>query len=148
MATPYLYTEEDGAKIGHHSGAHFLTIGQRKGLHVGGRPEPLFVIATDVERNIVYVGQGKQHPGLYRRALRILPEEMHWIRPDRALLEGEQARFRIRIRYRQPLQDGTLFVTSQGGYIVFDMPQRGVTAGQFAAWYDGEELIGSGVIHR
>ena len=115
---------------------------------MGGRPEPLFVIATDVERNIVYVGQGKQHPGLYRRALRILPEEMHWIRPDRALQEGEQDRFRIRIRYRQPLQDGTLFVTSRGGYIVFDTPQRGVTAGQFAAWYDGEELIGSGVIHR
>ena len=148
LAAPYIYSEEDGIKIGRHSGAHFLTIGQRKGLHVGGRPEPLFVIATDVERNIVYVGQGKQHPGLYRRALRILPEEMHWIRPDRALKEGEQARFRMRIRYRQPLQDGTLYVTPKGGYIGFDTPQRGVTAGQFAAWYDGDELIGSGVIHR
>ena len=115
---------------------------------MGGKPEPLFVIATDVEHNILYVGQGQDHPGLYRKALHIRPEEMHWIRPDRQLPAGTSARFSMRIRYRQPLQGGTLHVTPEGGYIVFDEPQRGVTAGQFAAWYDGEELIGSGVIDR
>ena len=147
-SAPYLYRPEDGILDGRHHGAHFFTIGQRKGLQVGGKPEPLFVIATDVQRNILYVGQGKQHPGLYRQALSILPEEIHWIRPDLAMTPGQCRRFRFRIRYRQPLQDGTLYITPQGGYILFDQPQRGVTAGQFAAWYDGEELIGSGVIHR
>ncbi len=147
-AAPYLYDPTDGTFEGQHHGAHFFTIGQRKGLQVGGKPEPLFVIATDVQRNILYVGQGQHHPGLYRRALFILPEEIHWIRPDLALTPGQCRRFRFRIRYRQPLQDGTLYITPQGGYILFDQPQRGVTAGQFAAWYDEEELIGSGVIHR
>lgn len=147
-AAPYLYDPTDGTLEGQHHGAHFFTIGQRKGLQVGGKPEPLFVIATDVQRNILYVGQGQHHPGLYRRALFILPEEIHWIRPDLALTPGQCRRFRFRIRYRQPLQDGTLYITPQGGYILFDQPQRGVTAGQFAAWYDNEELIGSGVIHR
>lgn len=147
LAAPYAYRETDGTCVGRHRGAHFFTIGQRKGLNVGGKPEPLFVIATDVERNVLYVGQGQRHPGLYQRGLRILPDEMHWVRPDRALQPGASARFRMRIRYRQPLQDGVLHVTPEGGYIVFDEPQRGVTAGQFASWYDGEELIGSGVIH-
>ena len=148
LAEPYRYTPEAGRQAGTHRGAHFFTIGQRKGLGVGGYAEPLFVIASDVEHNVLYVGMGQEHPGLYRRALRILPEEMHWIRPDRALQPGGRARFSMRIRYRQPLQGGVLHVTEQGGYIVFDRPQRGVTAGQFAAWYDGDELVGSGVIHR
>ena len=148
LAEPYRYTPEAGRQAGTHRGAHFFTIGQRKGLGVGGYAEPLFVIASDVEHNGLYVGMGQEHPGLYRRALRILPEEMHWIRPDRALQPGGSARFSMRIRYRQPLQGGVLHVTEQGGYIVFDRPQRGVTAGQFAAWYDGDELVGSGVIHR
>lgn len=148
LAEPYRYTPEAGRQAGTHRGAHFFTIGQRKGLGVGGYAEPLFVIASDVEHNVLYVGMGQKHPGLYRRALRILPEEMHWIRPDRALQPGGSARFSMRIRYRQPLQGGVLHVTEQGGYIVFDRPQRGVTAGQFAAWYDGDELVGSGVIHR
>ena len=148
LAEPYRYTPEAGRQAGTHRGAHFFTIGQRKGLGVGGYAEPLFVIASDVEHNVLYVGMGQEHPGLYRRALRILPEEMHWIRPDRALQPGGSARFSMRIRYRQPLQGGVLYVTEQGGYIVFDRPQRGVTAGQFAAWYDGDELVGSGVIHR
>ncbi len=143
---PFRYTPEDGRKVGEHTGAHFYTIGQRKGLNVGGRPEPLFIIATDTVRNVIYVGQGQSHPGLYRRGLHIRPEEMHWIRPDLALAPGASHRYGIRIRYRQPLQEGTLHVTPQGGYIVFDQPQRGVTPGQFAAWYDGDELIGSGVI--
>ena len=141
------FVDEQGHVLGRHRGIWHYTIGQRKGLNVGGKPEPLFVIATDVERNVLYVGQGQRHPGLYRRGLRILPDEMHWVRPDRALQPGASARFRMRIRYRQPLQDGVLHVTPEGGYIVFDEPQRGVTAGQFASWYDGEELIGSGVIH-
>lgn len=148
LAEPYRYTPETGRQAGTHRGAHFFTIGQRKGLGVGGYAEPLFVIASDVEHNVLYVGMGQEHPGLYRRALRILPEEMHWIRPDRALQPGGSARFSMRIRYRQPLQGGVLHVTEQGGYIVFDRPQRGVTAGQFAAWYDGDELVGSGAIHR
>jgi tRNA-specific 2-thiouridylase len=138
----------EGQKVGEHEGAHFYTIGQRKGLGVGGKAEPLFVIATDVERNIVYVGQGDSHPGLWRGELNILEEEIHWVRPDRAIPAGESERFSFRIRYRQPLQGGTLHHLPDGGgvHIVFDSPQRGVTPGQFAAWYDGDELIGSGVI--
>jgi tRNA-specific 2-thiouridylase len=145
---PAVYSPEDGAKVGEHNGAHFYTIGQRKGLGVGGKAEPLFVVATDVARNIIYVGQGELHPGLMRRALRIRPDEMHWVRPDLRLPEGGRRRYLLRIRYRQPLQGGELTVTTDGGLILFDTPQRGVTAGQFAAWYDGEELNGSGVIER
>ena len=115
LAEPYRYTPEAGRQAGTHRGAHFFTIGQRKGLGVGGYAEPLFVIASDVEHNVLYVGMGQEHPGLYRRALRILPEEMHWIRPDRALQPGGSARFSMRIRYRQPLQGGVLHVTEQGG---------------------------------
>lgn len=148
LAKPFIYNSNDGVKVGEHRGAHFFTIGQRKGINVGGKPEPLFVIATDVENNILYVGQGENHPGLYRRALNIRPDEMHWIRPDREMSTGGEYRYSFRIRYRQPLQDGKLLVTPRGGYILFDKPQRGVTAGQFAAWYDGEELVGSGVIDQ
>lgn len=145
---PYVYTPADGRKVAEHKGAHFYTIGQRKGLAIGGTPEPLFVIATDVVRNVIYVGMGDGHPGLYRRALHILPEEMHWVNPDRAVAPGTSRRFAFRIRYRQPLQQGELRVTDRGGYILFDEPQRGITPGQFAAWYDGDELVGSGVIDR
>lgn len=146
MARPYHYTPYDGKKVGVHNGAHYYTIGQRKGLGVSGRPEPLFIIATDTVTNTVYVGQGQEHPGLYRRALRILPEEVHWVSPDRRLAEGESRRFSMRIRYRQPLQAGVLHMCADGAYMVFDVPQRGITPGQFAAWYDGDELVGSGVI--
>lgn len=146
MARPYHYTPYDGKKIGVHNGAHYYTIGQRKGLGVSGRPEPLFIIATDTVTNTVYVGQGQEHPGLYRRALRILPEEVHWVSPDRRLSEGESRRFSMRIRYRQPLQAGVLHMCADGAYMVFDVPQRGITPGQFAVWYDGDELVGSGVI--
>jgi tRNA-specific 2-thiouridylase len=144
-AHAYTYTPADGKVIGRHDGAHFYTIGQRRGLAVGGHAEPLFVIATDVERNIVYVGEGQSHPGLFRRALQL--EDMHWIRPSCKLKferEGNQKHTRVRIRYRQPLQNAVL----EDGLIVFDTPQRGITAGQFAAWYDGDELVGSGVIAR
>ncbi len=147
-AEPILYHPSDGMKVGEHNGAHFFTIGQRKGLQVGGKPEPLFVIATDIPNNVIYVGQGDDHPGLYRSVLNIRPDEVHWVRPDLALSAGQSAAFDVRIRYRQPLQRATLTMTSDGAYIRFEKPQRGVTAGQFAAWYSGEELIGSGVIDR
>lgn len=146
LAAPYRYTVRDGKKIGEHNGAHFYTIGQRKGLGIGGRKESLFVLATDVEQNAIFVGEGDSHPGLYRRALRITPEEIHWINPLRMLREGQHHRFEVRIRYRQPLQGAELFIRPDGAYLLFDEPQRGITPGQFAAWYDGDELVGSGVI--
>lgn len=148
MSSPWMYTKEDGTWVGKHQGAHFFTVGQRKGLNVGGKDEPLFVISTDVENNRVYVGQGQSHPGLYRRGLKILPKEIHWIREEVAMKPREKRRYQVRIRYRQPLQQATLHMTDGGMYIVFQKLQRGIAAGQFAAWYDGKELIGSGVIHR
>lgn len=148
IAEPYVYSAEDGVKVGEHNGAHYYTIGQRKGLNVGGKPEPLFIISTDVENNIIYTGQGHDHPGLLRRGLFMRADEMHWIRPDMALEDGARREFSVRIRYRQPLQKAVLHKMPEGGYIVFDEPQRGITAGQFAAWYDGDELVGSGVIDR
>ncbi len=144
---PWLYHKEDGQWTGKHQGAHFFTVGQRKGLNVGGKDEPLFVIATDVQSNRIYVGQGAAHPGLYRSGLKIIPEEIHWIRKDLAMKSGESQDYLVRIRYRQPLQKATLNCTDEGIYITFQEPQRGVAPGQFAAWYDDRELIGSGVIH-
>ena len=141
---PWRYTVRDGKKIGEHGGAHFYTIGQRKGLGIGGRKESLFILATDTVQNVIYVGEGDSHPGLWRQALR--PREIHWVNPARTMPAGHSARFSVRIRYRQPLQEATLFVRDQGGYILFDAPQRGITPGQFAAWYDGDELVGSGII--
>ena len=148
LAEPWRYTVRDGKKIGEHKGAHFYTIGQRKGLGIGGRKESLFIIGTDVAQNVIYVGEGDNHPGLHRKALKIKPEEIHWVNPSRKLKVGESARFAVRIRYRQPLQQATLFVREEGAYLLFDEAQRGIAAGQFAAWYDGEELVGSGVIER
>ncbi len=148
LCSPWTYTREDGTWVGKHQGAHFFTVGQRKGLNVGGKEEPLFVISTDVEQNRIYVGQGQSHPGLYRPGLFVLPEEIHWIRRDLALKPGQSGVYRVRIRYRQPLQDAVLHRSEKGLYIVFREPQRGVASGQFAAWYTGKELLGSGVIHR
>ncbi len=146
LAQPWSYTVRDGKKIGEHNGAHFYTIGQRKGLGIGGRKESLFILATDVHENVIYVGEGDSHPGLWRSALRMLPDEIHWVDPLGALQVGDNRHFEVRIRYRQPLQGATLYLRAEGGYLLFDQPQRGITAGQFAAWYDGEELVGSGVI--
>ena len=148
LAEPWRYTVRDGKKIGEHNGAHFYTIGQRTGLGIGGRKESLFVLATDVAENVIYVGEGDSHPGLYRRALFIRREELHWVDPTRRLTSGGRERFSIRIRYRQPLQAGELILRDEGAYILFDEPQRGIAPGQFAAWYDGDELVGSGVIDR
>lgn len=146
MAEPYRYTVRDGKKIGTHNGAHFYTIGQRKGLGIGGRKESLFIIGTDVESNTIYVGEGDSHPGLYRRALRIERSEMHWLDEREALAVGESRRYEVRIRYRQPLQGATILMRDDAAFIVFDEPQRGIAAGQFAAWYEGDRVVGSGVI--
>lgn len=146
LSKPYTYKLSNGKVVGEHQGAHFFTIGQRKGLNVGGKAEPLFVIATDIENNIVYVGMGQSHPGLYRSGLSMNPNEVHWVRPDLALPAGQSLQVLARIRYRQPLQKATLYHTDNAYYLIFDTPQRGVTAGQFAAWYIDDELIGSGVI--
>lgn len=144
---PYDLSPEVGNVVGEHNGAHYYTIGQRKGLNMGGFPKPMFVIGTDIELNVIYMGQGEDHPGLYRRGLFIPQEDEHWVRPDLTLKEGESQKYKVRIRYRQPLEDAELIKAKEGIYIVFDHAQRGVAPGQFAAWYAGEELIGSGVIH-
>ncbi|MBR5850386.1 MAG: tRNA 2-thiouridine(34) synthase MnmA [Alistipes sp.] len=146
LAEPWHFTVRDGKKIGTHNGAHFYTIGQRKGLGIGGRKESLFILATDVAENVIYVGEGDHHRGLWRSALKINANEMHWIDPDHEIGVGEKARFSVRIRYRQPLQQATLYRFEEACYLLFDEPQRGITAGQFAAWYNGEELVGSGTI--
>ncbi len=146
LAEPWHFTVRDGKKIGEHNGAHFYTVGQRKGLGIGGRKEPLFILATDVEANAIYVGEGDAHPGLWRPALRLEPRELHWIDPAQALAVGESRRFQVRIRYRQPLQEATMYVREGGAYLLFDEPQRGIAAGQFAVCYAGDELVGSGVI--
>ncbi|MCA1756416.1 MAG: tRNA 2-thiouridine(34) synthase MnmA [Bacteroidales bacterium] len=146
MSTPYDYNPSSGKTIGKHQGAHFFTVGQRKGLNIGGHKEPLFIIGTDTEHNIVYTGEGKDHPGLYRKALFIRREEVHWIRPDLAPGTCETMDADVRIRYRQPLEKGRLFMREEGLYIIFEQNQRGIAPGQFAAWYTGDELTGSGVI--
>ncbi len=149
MSLPFKYTPSDGVKVGEHNGAHFYTIGQRKGLNVGGKPLPLFVIAIDVDTNTVYVGQGDKHRGLLRRALRMNENEVHWIREDLAMKVGDKRRYELRIRYRQPLQKGELICQDGVSYIYFDEYQKSITAGQFASWYSEEgELIGSGVIDK
>ncbi len=148
LAQPYTFSPADGKVVGQHNGAHFFTVGQRKGLGVGGHVESLFVVATDVESNIVYVGEGHEHAALNRPALFIKKEEVHWVRPDLHMSAGEERSYLVRIRYRQPLQKATLYCRREGIYVVFDEPQRGITPGQFAAWYDGEELLGSGVINQ
>ncbi|MFP4047313.1 MAG: tRNA 2-thiouridine(34) synthase MnmA [Bacteroidales bacterium] len=142
----YDFSEIGGEKTGEHKGAHFYTIGQRKGLNIGGTKEPLYVVGTDTEKNIIYVGEGSNHPALYRKGLFIKHEDIHWIRPDLAMKKGEQRTFDIRIRYRQNLQKGIIERKEEGIYITFEKAQRGVTPGQFAAWYNDDELIGSGVI--
>ena len=140
LATPFLFQPADGRMVGKHNGAHFFTIGQRKGLHVGGMVEPLFVIGIDVENNMVYVGQGDRHPGLFHSALFVDAADIHWIRPDLEMCAGDARRMSVRVRYRQPLQDATLYRFPEGLYILFDQAQRGITPGQFAAWYSESEL--------
>ncbi len=135
-----------GKEAGEHRGAHYYTVGQRKGLNIGGKALPLFVLGIDVEKNIVYVGQGHDHPGLNRKGLFIRSDEIHWVRPDLELSTGETRKCLVRIRYRQELQDATLFMQPPGLFIVFEQLQRGIAPGQFAAWYYDDEVVGSGVI--
>jgi tRNA-specific 2-thiouridylase len=144
---PWPLKADHGTVVGSHPGAHFFTVGQRKGLLVGGKPLPLFVLATDVAENIVYVGQGEDHPGLYRPCVWMMPGEVHWVRPDLALQPGESLEVSARIRYRQALVPARLTAEESGLALVPTAPFKSVAPGQFAAWYLGDELIGSGIIH-
>ncbi|EZH71683.1 thiouridylase [Aquimarina atlantica] len=146
LSNKYTYDINDGKVVGKHQGAHYYTKGQRKGLAVGGTPEPLFVIETDVETNTIYTGQGKRHPGLYRKALFIAIEELHWVRDDLKLMIDEELEVMARIRYRQPLEKAILYRVDSGVYVVFENDQSAITEGQFVAWYIEDELVGSGVI--
>ncbi len=142
----YTYTINSGKAVGKHQGAHYFTKGQRKGLAVGGTQEPLFVIETDVNKNIIYAGEGKQHPGLYRKVLFVNNIDLHWIREDLALTNGNSMEVLARIRYRQPLEKATLYQTKEGMYVAFQNPQSAIQEGQFVAWHLNDELLGSGVI--
>lgn len=148
ISRPYALSPEMGAVVGEHNGAHYYTIGQRKGLNIGGFAKPLFVIGTDTKQNVIYMGQGEDHPGLYRNGLFIHLKDEHWIRTDLQLQVGASREYQVRIRYRQPLENAKLIKRERGTYIIFDKPQRGVAPGQFAAWYQNDELIGSGVISQ
>ncbi|MFV7234168.1 MULTISPECIES: tRNA 2-thiouridine(34) synthase MnmA [Flavobacterium] len=140
------YTPEMGKVVGKHQGAHYFTIGQRKGLNVGGTTDPLFIIATNVVTNTIYTGLTSQHPGLFRKSLFIEKSEVHWIRKDLALANGQTMEIMARIRYRQPLQKAVVHQFENGMYVAFDEPQSAITEGQFVAWYLEDELVGSGVI--
>ena len=140
------YQKVDGKVIGKHQGAQFFTIGQSKGLGIGGHKESCFIIDRDMENNILFVGEGKNFPGLYRKALKINNDEVHWVREDLRLKNGESMKIKARIRYRQPLEDAVLYQYKEGFFIEFENPQSAIAEGQFAAWYQGEELLGSGVI--
>jgi tRNA-uridine 2-sulfurtransferase len=146
LTRPFIYSTSDGKKVGDHEGAHYYTIGQRKGLNVGGKPEPLFVIGIDTTENVVYVGQSEEHKGLHRKGLFIPQVDVHWLREDLKLNVGESAEYKGRIRYRQELVRLTLFQREEGMYVIFDTLMKGVTPGQFLAWYSDDELIGSGTI--
>ena len=140
------YNQEMGKIVGKHQGAHYFTIGQRKGLNVGGTTEPLFIIATNVETNTIYTGLGSQHPGLFKKGLFIEKSEVHWVREDLKLENGQTLEVKARIRYRQPLEKATLHQFQKGMYILFEEAQSAITEGQFVAWYLDDELVGSGVI--
>lgn len=146
LTKSFVYRPELGTVIGEHNGAHYYTIGQRKGLHIGGKPKPMFIIGTDTDTNVIYMGMGEDHPGLHRKGLFIVTADEHWVRTDLALKAGERKTYLARIRYRQKLEPCTLHKKEEGLYIIFDKPQKAITPGQFAAWYENDELIGSGVI--
>ena len=147
LSSPYSFSSGDGQEIGEHNGAYYYTVGQRKGLNIGGFRDPLFVLQTDVLNNIIYVGMGESHPALFKKALFVCSNEIHWIREDLKIDENETMQIEFRIRYRQPLQSGTLYRFKKGLYILFDKPISSVTAGQFVSWYINDELIGSGIIN-
>ena len=146
IGSEYNYTKKDGTKIGEHDGCHYYTIGQRKGLEIGGRKEPLFIIATNIKENIIFVGMGKDHPGLYRKDLKIKSNEVHWLINNHAIPINTQKNYLVRIRHRQKLQKAKLIREKDYLYILFREKQRGISKGQFATWYLNNELIGSGPI--
>ena len=146
LSQDYIYTPEVGEKIGEHNGAHYFTIGQRKGINVGGKVKPLFVIDTDTKTNTIYVGQGANHKGLFRPALKVPNKDIHWVRDDLRLNIEETLHVKSRIRYRQPLVEATLHQKKDAMYIIFEHDQRGIAPGQFVAWYLDDELLGSGII--
>ncbi len=146
LTKPYEFAPSDGKKVGEHQGAHYFTIGQRKGLGVGGTVEPLFVIEKDTDNNVIYTGQGENHPGLLRKGLFVPNNDVHWVRPDLELAIGESKSYQARIRYRQPLSPVEVFREEDGLFFIFEEHQKGIASGQFVAWYDGNELIGSGEI--
>jgi tRNA-specific 2-thiouridylase len=147
LCKPFEYSQDMGQEVAQHQGAHFYTIGQRKGLHIGGRPLPSFVIGTDTVNNLVFSGQTDEHPGLNRIALKLDDQQMNWINQSYAISEGQQLECLVRIRYRQQLRPATLIRKESGCYILFPEKERGITPGQFAAWYIEDELVGSGIIH-
>ena len=147
LSAPFSFSPDDGEEIGEHNGAYYYTVGQRKGLNIGGFSEPLFVLETDVSKNIIYVGMGESHPALFKRALFVSSNEIHWIREDLKINENQTMNIIFRIRYRQPLQSGTIYRFKKGLYILFDKPISSVTSGQFVSWYIDNELIGSGIIN-
>lgn len=146
LADQPVFKPEDGRVIGEHDGAHFYTVGQRKGLNIGGTTDPLFVIRTDVVENVVYVGKGASHPGLFGKALKLDQAGMHWVRPDLKPGEEEILNCRMRIRYRQPLQEGQIVLKNGIWYAFFKELQKAITPGQFLAVYQEDELVASGVI--
>ena len=146
LSEPFIFTENMGEIKGQHQGAHYFTIGQRKGLGIGGTPLPLFIIQTNTNTNTVYVGQGEDHPALNKKALFIQSDDIHWVREDLKMEIGERRQYTGRIRYRQALEDVELIQEVDGLYMVFKDLQKGISPGQFAAWYSDDELLGSGVI--
>ena len=144
---PISYHQDMGIVVGEHQGAHYFTIGQRKGLNIGGKANPLFVISTDVNENIIYVGQGENHPGLYRTSLTVDFDNVHWIRPDLKITDSNIVEYDARIRYRQPLKKCRISCLNNELQVIFNEKQRGITSGQFVSWYKNDELIGSGIIN-
>ena len=147
LSAPFSFSAQDGDEIGQHNGAYYFTVGQRKGLNIGGFKEPLFVIETDVINNVVYVGMGEKHPALFKMALFVNSKDIHWVRDDQKIKNNQSMEVDFRVRYRQPLQSGTIYKYDEGLYLLFKKPVSSVTSGQFVSWYIDEELIGSGVIN-
>lgn len=146
LVKPFSFQDSEGIVVAEHQGAHFYTIGQRKGLQIGGRPEPSFVVQLDVENNLVFSGQTDDHLALNRKALFIKSEDFHYVTPNFQLELDIPREVLLKIRYRQALQKGKLIKKESGYYVLFDNLMKGVTPGQFAAFYLEEELVASGVI--
>ena len=140
------YSLSDGKIIGKHDGAHYYTIGQRKGLAIGGYKEPLFVISTNTQTNEIFVGEGKNHPGLSKKALKVKFSEVNWVNDDYNFENIRDLNLKARIRYRQKLQKISVYKHLDYLYVEFEDFQTAITKGQFLAIYDNSQLIASGVI--